>query len=107
MTLTLPLLLWLWKAPYGPRFRAGAPAPVRAVRGLADILQTMRDITGQPVIVSMTLLAGAASFFVGNSYQAQMPRFATDLGHGDPGAAYSMLLTKGLIRIGLVRRGGT
>jgi len=89
----LPLLLWLWKAPYGPRFRAGAPAPVRAVRGLADILQTMRDITAQPVIVSMTLLAGAASFFVGNSYQAQMPRFATDLGHGDPGAAYSMLLS--------------
>jgi MFS family permease len=88
----LPLLLWLWKAPYGPRFRHGAPAPRRAVRGLADITQTMRDIAGQPVIVSMTLLAGAASFFIGNSYQAQMPGFAQDLGHGDPGTAYSMLL---------------
>ncbi len=88
----LPLLLWLWKAPYGPRFRAGTPAPKRAVRGLADIVQTMRDISGQPVIVSMTLLAGAASFFIGNSYQAQMPNFATDLGHGDPGVSYSMLL---------------
>jgi MFS family permease len=40
----------------------------------------------------MVLLAGAASFFVGNSYQAQMPNFAHDLGHGDPGTAYSMLL---------------
>jgi MFS family permease len=40
----------------------------------------------------MTLLAGAASFFVGNSYQAQMPGFAYDLGHGDPGLSYSMLL---------------
>jgi MFS family permease len=40
----------------------------------------------------MTLLAGAASFFVGNAYSSQMPSFATDLGHGDPGAAYSMLL---------------
>jgi MFS family permease len=88
----LPLLVWLWKAPYGPRFRTGAPAPQRAVRGLADITQTMRDIAGQPVIVSMTLMAGAASFFVGNSYQAQMPGFAQDLGHGDPGVAYSMLL---------------
>ena len=88
----LPLLLWLWKAPYGPRFRQGAPAPQRAVRGLADITKTLRDIAGQPVIVSMTLLAGAASFFVGNSYQAQMPGFAQDLGHGDPGIAYSMLL---------------
>jgi MFS family permease len=35
---------------------------------------------------------GAASFFVGNSYQAQMPGFAYDLGHGDPGLSYSMLL---------------
>ncbi len=88
----LPLLLWLWKAPYGPRFRQGAPAPRRAVRGFADITQTIRDIANQPIIVSMTVLAGAASFFIGNSYQAQMPGFAHDLGHGDPGTAYSMLL---------------
>lgn len=89
----LPLLVWLWKAPYGPRFRTAlAAAPKRAVRGLADIVQTARDIAGQPVIVSMTLLAGAASFFIGNSYQAQMPSFAQDLGHGDPGTSYSMLL---------------
>jgi MFS family permease len=40
----------------------------------------------------MIVLAGAASFFVGNSYQAQMPGFAQDLGHGDPGTAYSLLL---------------
>ena len=88
----MPLILWLWKAPYGPRFRQGGAAPRRAVRGLADIAQAMRDISGQPVIVSMTLLAGAASFFIGNSYQAQMPNFAQDLGHGNPGALYSMLL---------------
>ena len=40
----------------------------------------------------MILLAGSASFFVGNSYQSQMPGFAFDLGHGDPGWMYSMLL---------------
>ena len=40
----------------------------------------------------MTLLAGAASFFVGNAYSSQMPGFAQDLGHGDPGLSYSMLL---------------
>jgi MFS family permease len=88
----LPLLLWLWKAPYGPRFRSGPKPPPRAVRGFADIVQTVRDIAGHPVLVPMMLLAGAASFFVGNSYQAQMPGFAHDLGHGDPGASYSMLL---------------
>jgi MFS family permease len=88
----LPLVLWLVNAPYGPKFRKGAPAPVRAVRGLADIVQTIRDITAHPVIISMTMLGGCASFFVGNAYNAQMPSFAQDLGHGDPGVAYSLLL---------------
>ncbi|MBO0756732.1 MAG: MFS transporter, partial [Bradyrhizobiaceae bacterium] len=64
----------------------------RAVRGLRDITQTIQDITQHPVIVSMTLLAGFSSFFVGNAYNAQMPGFAQDLGHGDPGMSYSMLL---------------
>ena len=54
----LPLVLWLVNAPYGPRFRAGAPAPRRAVRGFGDIVQTVRDIRGHSVIVSMMLLAG-------------------------------------------------
>src|ERR1700723_2752651 len=88
----LRLVLWLVNAPYGPRYREGQPAPRRAVRGLGDIVQTMRDIKQHSVIVSMTLLAGAASFFVGNAYSSQMPGFANDLGHGDPGLSYSMLL---------------
>jgi MFS family permease len=88
----LPLVLWLINAPYGPRFRNRPPPPPRAVRGFADIVQTMRDIAGHRAIVSMTVLAGSASFFVGNAYSAQMPGFAQDLGHGDPGLAYSMLL---------------
>jgi MFS family permease len=88
----LPLVLWLVKAPYGPKFRKGGTAPARAVRGFADIVQTARDIAAHPVIIAMTLLAGASSFFVGNAYSAQMPGFAQDLGHGDPGVAYSMLL---------------
>jgi MFS family permease len=88
----MPLVLWLVNAPYGPRFRAGPPPPARAVRGLSDIVRTARDIADHPVIVSMTVLAGAASFFVGNGYSAQMPGFATDLGHGDPGISYAVLL---------------
>jgi len=92
----LPLLLWLMRAPYGRHLpgngRSPAERPQRAVRGLADIVQTLREIRGLPVLSSMVLLAGAASFFVGNSYQAQMPGFAHDLGHGDPGLAYTSLL---------------
>ena len=88
----LPLLLWLISAPYGRHFLGMNSGPKRAVRGLADIVQTARDIRGVPAIGAMVVLAGAASFFVGNSYQAQMPGFAHDLGHGDPGVAYSSLL---------------
>ncbi|CAN5323895.1 MFS transporter [soil metagenome] len=88
----LPLLLWLWKAPYGPKFMAPGAQPRRAVRSFADIWQTLRDVAGNPALFTMILLAGAASFFIGNAYHAQMPGFATDLGHGDPGTSYSMLL---------------
>jgi len=87
----LPLILWLVRAPYGRNFRSGE-SPRRAVRGLADIVETIRDVRALPVLLAMIALAGAASFFVGNSYQAQMPNFAADLGHGDPGAAYTALL---------------
>ena len=90
-TFYLPLIVWLWRAPFGPKFRTRAP-PRRAVRGLGDILETVRDVRAIPVLAGMILLAGAASFFIGNSYQAQMPAFASDLGHGDPGAAYTALL---------------
>ena len=40
----------------------------------------------------MILLAGAAAFLVANGYQAQMPEFARDLGHGNAGVDYAMLL---------------
>lgn len=87
----LPLVWWLWKAPYGPKFRKDK-APPRAVKGFADIVSTIREIAGSRTIVSMILLAGIASFFVGSGYQPQMPEFAHDLGHGDPDMSYSMLL---------------
>ena len=100
----LPLLIWLWKAPYGPRFRE-EQAPRRAVRGLADIVSTAREIAGNRAIVSMVMLAGLTSLFVGNGYQPQMPEFARDLGHGDPDLSYSMLLAAdaaGALTAGLV-----
>src|SRR5262249_53884583 len=88
----LPLVLWLMRAPYGRAFRGDRAPPRRAVRGLDDIVATIREVRGVPVVATMIALAGAASFFIGNSYQAQMPAFAQDLGHGDPGTAYTMLL---------------
>jgi len=88
----LPLVLWLINAPYGPRFRTGSPPLARAVRGMADIVQAIREIAQHPAIVSMTMLAGVSSFLIGSGYAAQMPGFAHDLGHGDPSVSYSALL---------------
>ncbi|WP_256468541.1 MULTISPECIES: MFS transporter [unclassified Bradyrhizobium] len=85
----LPMLLWLFWAPVRDKSVA-----VRrfAMRGLADIVLTMRAIGTQPVLTAMTWLAGLTSFMIGNAYHAQMPGFAGDLGHGDPGVSYSVLL---------------
>lgn len=89
----LPLLLWLWKAPYGPRFRTAEAQPrPAAVRGLGDILDTARAVAGHPVIFPMVLLSGATALIISNAYQAQMPEFGRDLGHGDAGMFYSALL---------------
>jgi MFS family permease len=88
----LPLTLWLWRAPYGPRFRPKPAMPPARVRGLADIVDTAKAISGHRVLISMILLSGTAALMVSNSYQAQMPEFGRDLGHGDAGVSYSALL---------------
>ncbi|HEX7841486.1 MAG TPA: MFS transporter [Kofleriaceae bacterium] len=88
----LPLVIWLIRAPYSRRLRGDHAPPRRAVRGLADIVQTIREVRPVPVLTTMIALAGSASFFLASGYQAQMPSFAQDLGHGDPGTAYTMLL---------------
>jgi MFS family permease len=86
-----PLLLWLVRAPYGAA-AAESATPPRAMGGFSDIWATMRVVAANRVLLSMTVLSGAASFFVGNAYQAQMPGFAHDLGHGRADFSYSILL---------------
>jgi MFS family permease len=81
----LPFILWLWKAPYHHRPHAAG------VRSFADVVATFRAAAANPVIMSMVVLVGGASLLVGNAYQAQMPGFAHDLGHGDGRFTYSLL----------------
>ena len=89
----LPLIIWLWKAPYGPRFRSNGPVIAREFKGFSDILYTFSAIAGNRVVITMILLGGGAALFIGNGYQPQMPEFALDLGHGNPGLAYGALLS--------------
>jgi len=89
----LPLTLWLVRAPFRRKAHQEPPQETpRGGRGGGGILATAREIAGNRVVVSMTLLAGATSFVIGNAFQAQMPEFAADLGHGDADVYYSMLL---------------
>jgi MFS family permease len=89
--LYLPIILFLWKAPYGPRFQKDRP-PARPVQGFSDIATTIASIRDSRLIVSMILLSGCASLIISNAYQAQMPGFAQDLGHGSAGVFYGLLL---------------
>ena len=103
----LPLILFLWRAPYGPRFQKDRPPP-RPVRGLSDIVTTIADVRGNRVIVSMILLSGAAAMLISHAYQAQMPNYAEDLGHGTAGLYYGILLAAdaaGALTAGLVLEG--
>lgn len=88
----VPLLVWLWRAPYGPRFRVGEKIIRPAIRGLADIIETIQVVTANRILLAMTLLAGSISFLIGTAYQPQMPAFARDLGHGNAGVLYGMLI---------------
>ncbi len=87
----VPMIVWLIAAPYGKAAVNWRPSPVM-LKGFADIWATMKVIASNRVLLAMTVLIGAASFFVGNAYQAQMPGFARDLGHGRVDFSYSMLL---------------
>jgi MFS family permease len=87
----LPLVIWLIDAPYGRAAADRRPVP-QALGGFADIWSTMKAVARHPILRSMTVLVGASSFFVGNAYQAQMPGFAQDFGHGRVDLSYGALL---------------
>jgi MFS family permease len=81
----LPLVVWAARADR-PRSRSSA------AHGFADLHAVLVAARGNGTIVSMTLLAGAASMLVGNAYHAQMPGYAHDLGHERADFTYGMLL---------------
>jgi MFS family permease len=87
----VPLMLWLWKAPYGPKFRKN-PRPPRAVRGLADIVSAIHIVRQNPAIMTLIVMSGCASFFIGNAFQPQLPEFLADLGFAEDELRYSLIL---------------
>jgi MFS family permease len=87
----LPLSIFLTRIPYTGHGRENAPGR-RQSFGLSDMVKAFASARLEPQIVSMIVLAGVTSFFVGNAFQAQMPEYAHDLGADDTGTWYSVLL---------------
>jgi len=86
----LPMTLWLLVVPYTGHLREGAP-PKRAI-GWKDAISVVREVWHNRPIITMVILGGSASLFVGNAFHTQMPEFAHDLGAGNADFAYSALL---------------
>jgi MFS family permease len=87
----VPLVWWLWKAPYAATERR-SHQPAARPAGLADAMRTLREASSNPALFSMILLAGVTSLFVGNAFLAQMPEYAHDLGTEKVDFSYAALL---------------
>jgi MFS family permease len=86
----LPLTLFLFRTKFTGHVRDGVIARQRV--GVLDSLRVLREVRFNTTLVSMIVLAGLGSFFVGSSLQTSMPIFAQSLGAGSAGLAYGVLL---------------
>ena len=86
----LPLTLWLMRSRFTGHVRDAHL--VRTRPSLAQALQVVREVSNNPAIISMVILGGLGSLFIGASLQPVMPSFASGLGIGSQGVAYGALL---------------
>lgn len=86
----VPLTLFLFWLPYTGHTRRAGTTP--AMRGFGEALAVLGEARADRRIVSMIVLAGVTSFFVGSGFQPQMPEYAHDLGAEQADVWYSVLL---------------
>jgi MFS family permease len=91
MLMYLPMTIWLIRTPYTGHMRDGS-GPKAARVSVLDAIKILREVAGQPVLLSMVVLGGLSSFLIGSGIQPQMPEFAIDLGLNQAGFGYGMLL---------------
>jgi MFS family permease len=88
----LPLTVWLQTVPYTGHGQAALDSVKEGWLGGKDALGVLIGVSGNRVILSMILLAGFSSLFVGNAFLAQMPEYAHHLGGDEAGLGYTALL---------------
>ncbi|MBM3819821.1 MAG: MFS transporter [Acidimicrobiia bacterium] len=86
-----PLTILLIRIPYNGHAELG-PARVSRRIGFIEGVDAVAAARTDPRIMTMIVLAGVTSFFVGNAFQAQMPEYALALGADPDGTWYSILL---------------
>jgi MFS family permease len=86
----LPLTALLFWLTYTGNSRHGAPAAPGL--GIREALSLFREARVDRRIVTMIVLAGVTSLFVGSGFQPQMPEYAHDLGAEQADVWYSVLL---------------
>jgi MFS family permease len=86
----LPLTLFLFRTKFTGHVRDGGMRRERI--GIVDSVRVLRQVGANHTLVSMIILGGLGSFFVGASLQSSMPIFASDLGADSAGTAYGVLL---------------
>src|SRR5438105_12787187 len=86
----LPMTIWLARTPFTGHLREAGSRQARV--SLGDAARVIREVAGQPVLISMVILGGASSFLIGSGIQPQMPEFAIDLGIAQAGVGYGMLV---------------
>jgi MFS family permease len=86
----LPLTIWLLRTRFTGHLRDVSLVRVRP--SFSQAVQVMRDVANNPAIISMVVLGGLGSLFIGASLQPVMPDFAQGLGIGKAGVAYGALL---------------
>src|SRR6201999_3819867 len=85
----LPLTLFLFRTRFTGHTRDNHARP-RV--GMVESLRVLRRVGSDRTVVSMIILAGLGSFFVGASMQTSMPIFADYFGGAGAGSAYGVLL---------------
>jgi Transmembrane secretion effector len=88
----LPFTIFLTRTPYTGHAQHGASGQPGRRFGFLDALHVFAQARADRRLMTMIVLAGATSFFVGNAFQAQMPEYAHHLGTDEAGARYSLLL---------------
>ena len=86
----LPLTVLMARTKFTGHLRGGL-AP-RARVGVLGAAKVFREVSRDRVLVSMIVLAGLGSFFVGTAIQTAMPAIATTMGTSSTGTAYGVLL---------------